>query len=57
VLDPAKIEARQVLKGVINNSAENTQREVKRARNRLNNLLAGDGMYLPHQSGTGLRLL
>ena len=56
VLDPAKIEARQVLKGVIDNSALETQRQAKQARARLNNLLAGNGLYLP-QSGSGLMLL
>jgi hypothetical protein len=57
VLDPAKIEARQVLKGVIDNSAKETERQAKQARARLNNLLAGNGLYLPSQTGTGLRLL
>ena len=56
VLDPAKIEARQVLKGVIDNSAKETQRQTRQARNRLNNLLAGNGMYLP-QRGSGLMLI
>jgi hypothetical protein len=56
VIDPAKIEARKVLKGVIDNSAKETQRQAKQARARLNNLLAGNGLYLP-QSGGGLALL
>ena len=57
VLDPAKIEARQILKGVIDDSLQKTESEVKRARNRLNNLLSGNGLYLPSQTGSGLRLL
>ena len=56
VLDPAKLEARKVLKNVLDDSAQKTQREVKRAQARLSNLLAGDGLILP-QSGSGLRLL
>jgi hypothetical protein len=56
VLDPAKIEARKILKGVIEESSQKTE-EVKRARNRLNNLLAGNGLYLPSQTGSGRRLI
>ena len=56
VLDPAELEARKVLKNVLDDSAQKTQREVKRAQARLSNLLAGDGLILP-QSGSGLRLL
>jgi hypothetical protein len=56
VIDPAKLEARQVLKGVIDNSAKETERQTRQARNRLNNLLSGNGLYLP-QSGSGLMLL
>ena len=56
VIDPAKTEARQVLKNVIDDSAKETQRQTRQARNRLNNLLAGNGLFLP-QSGGGLMLL
>jgi hypothetical protein len=56
VIDPAKTEARQVLKGVIDNSAKETERQARQARARLNNLLAGNGLYLP-QSGSGLMLI
>ena len=56
VIDPAKMEARQVLKGVIDTSAKETERQARQARNRLNNLLAGNGLYLP-QAGSGLMLL
>jgi hypothetical protein len=56
VIDPAKQEARQVLKGVIDNSAKEAERQAKQARARLNNLLAGNGLYLP-QSGGGLMLI
>jgi hypothetical protein len=52
VLDPAKLEASQVL-----NSAKETERQARQARARLNNLLAGNGLYLPSQTGSGLRLL
>jgi hypothetical protein len=56
VIDPAKIEARQVLKGVIDTSAKETERQARQARARLNNLLSGNGMYLP-QRGSGLMLI
>ena len=57
VIDPAKLEARQVLKGVIGDTAQKTQSEVIRARDRLSNLIAGNGLYFSGQSGGGLRLL
>ena len=57
VLDPAKTEARQVLKNVIDNSTQETERQARQARARLNNLLAGNGLYLPSQTGSGLQLL
>jgi hypothetical protein len=57
VIDPAKTEARQVLKDVIDNSAQEAERQTKQARARLNNLLAGNGLYLPSQTGSGLQLL
>jgi hypothetical protein len=50
------MEARQVLKSVIDNSAQETERQARQARARLNNLLAGNGLYLP-QGGSGLMLL
>ena len=56
VLDPAKLEARQVLKGVIDNSAKETQRQTRQARARLNNLLTDNGLFFP-QSGSGLMLI
>jgi hypothetical protein len=56
VIDPAKMQARQVLKSVIDNSAQETELQARQARARLNNLLAGNGLYLP-QSGSGLMLL
>jgi len=57
VIEPAKLEARQVLKGVIDNSAKESQRQARQARARLNNLLSGNGLYLPSQTGSGLRLI
>jgi hypothetical protein len=57
VLDLAKTEARQVLKNVIDNSTQETERQARQARARLNNLLAGNGLYLPSQTGSGLQLL
>ena len=57
VIDPAKMQARQVLQGVISESSKKAESEVKRARDRLSNLIAGNGIYLPGQSGGGLRLL
>ena len=56
VIDPAKLEAREVLKGVIDTSAQETERQARQARARLNNLLSGNGLYLP-QSGSGLMLI
>jgi len=56
VIDPAKMQSRQVLKSDIDNSAQETELQARQARARLNNLLAGNGLYLP-QSGSGLMLL
>ena len=62
VVDPAKVEARQILKGVIDQSAQHTERQVNKARNRLSNLIAGSGhvkkkRIIAKQCGSGLRLL
>lgn len=57
VIDPARMQARQVLQGVIGESSKKAESEVRRARDRLSNLIAGNGLYFTGQSGGGLKLL
>lgn len=57
VIDPAKMQAREVLQGVIGDTSKKAESEVRRARDRLSNLISGNGLYFPGQLGAGLRLL